>query len=86
MDIDTLKERLGGEWYDTWWCTIFEWINHSEYPFDFWKEVNYGWLEMYSPKEERRCTSMAQRNPISREEFFDRYVNSNPYYNEKYYL
>ena len=31
MDLDALKDRLGGAWYDTWWCAIFEWMTNGVY-------------------------------------------------------
>ena len=48
MDLDALKDRLGGAWYDTWWCAIFEWTTRvaCTNP-DFWGEINRGWLDMY---------------------------------------
>ena len=54
MIIERIKERLGGVWYDTWWCAIFEWLHHPEYPQEFWTEINQGWLEMYDtpPKKQ----------------------------------
>ena len=73
--IATIKARLGGDWYDTWWVAIFNWIH---YPQDFWGEINYGWSEMYEEP--------LKYEPINREEFLKSFINSNPYYNEKYYL
>ena len=54
---DDIKERLGGDWYDNWWCSIFSWLCLHEggktewwsrhYHEDFFKEINSGWIEMY---------------------------------------
>ncbi len=81
MNLDELKDRLGGKWYDTWWLTIFERFNPKpgwvKFAPDFFEYINQGWLDMYyeSPTEEER-----------RENFIKSVtINSNPYYNEKYY-
>lgn len=82
MDIDTLKDRLGGKWYDTWWFAIEERFNPrpiwAKFDADFFDYLNEGWLDMYyvPPTDKER-----------REEFIKSIitVNSNPYYNEKYY-
>ena len=75
MNFDTIKARLGGDWYDTWWCAIFD---RMHYPQDFWEEINRGWMDMYEEPLEY--------DPFNREEFLKSFINSNPYYNEKYYL
>ena len=64
MTLDEIKFRLGGDWYDTWWCAIFGWFtfleeNDSEWLMeewrkDFFNDINAGWLEMYPPKPESR--------------------------------
>ena len=81
FNLETIKERLGGEWYDIWWCAIDERFNSCNgflgMP-DFWGEINSGWLEMYyePPTDEEL-----------REKFLKSIcINSIPYYNEKYYL
>lgn len=52
MNLDELKDRLGGKWYDTWWIAISErfdpmpeWTRCWE-P-DFFEYINEGWLDMY---------------------------------------
>jgi len=74
MDIDALKERLGGAWYDTWWCAIFEWTHQSGGGLspDFWGEINRGWLDMY-------------HEPLTKEQFIASLIRVPVYYNEKYY-
>ncbi len=80
MNIDDLKDRLGGKWYDTWWLAMFE--RFDPFPFgryapDFFELINEGWLDMYyePPTDQER-----------REDFIKSItINSNPYYNEKYY-
>ena len=80
MNLDDLKDRLGGKWYDVWWIAIDErfnplpkWIGLP----DFFQQINAGWLDMYyvPPTDKER-----------REAFIKSIcINSNPYYNEKYY-
>ncbi len=80
MNIDDLKDRLGGKWYDTWWLAIFERFDPfplGRYAPDFFELINEGWLDMYyePPTDQER-----------REDFIKSItINSNPYYNEKYY-
>lgn len=61
MDWDSIKSRFGGEWYDSWWCSAFDWLalqegGHcdwwvEEYHTSFYKEINAGWYEMYPQPE-----------------------------------
>ena len=75
MIIERIKERLGGVWYDTWWCAIFEWMHHPEYPQEFWTEINHGWLEMYDTPPKKQ----------TQQEYIKSFLHTNPYYNERYY-
>ncbi|QBP06033.1 hypothetical protein [Synechococcus phage S-B68] len=82
---DDIKARLGGEWYDIWWCSVFTWLClheggktgwwHRHYREDFFKEINAGWLEM-NPEP-----------PVTQEELIQSWTKwfTNPYYNERYY-
>jgi hypothetical protein len=55
--LDDLRFKLGGDWYDTWWCSAFDWItlfseNQSKWLMKEWREdffdgINAGWYEMY---------------------------------------
>ncbi len=81
MNIDDLKDRIGGKWYDTWWLAIYERFNPrpgwAKFDPDFFEYLNEGWLDMYyePPTDKER-----------REDFIKSItINSNPYYNEKYY-
>ena len=78
--LDKIRFRFGGDWYDTWWLVIserFDSLNSlASWEPDFFDLINKGWLDMYyvPPKKE------------SKEEFIKSFfINSNPYYNEKYY-
>ena len=80
MNLDDLKDRLGGKWYDVWWIAIDErfnplpkWIGLP----DFFQQINAGWLDMYY---------VPPTGLELKEEFIKSItINSNPYYNEKYY-
>ena len=79
MNLDDLKDRLGGKWYDVWWLAIaerFDPFPPRSYAPDFFEYINEGWLDMYyePPTELER-----------KEEYIKSFFNSNPYYNEKYY-
>ena len=74
---DGIKERLGGDWYDNWWCSIFSWLCLHEggksewwsrhYRDDFFKEINSGWIKMYpEPRKE----------PLSKVELIRSMVNA----------
>jgi hypothetical protein len=85
--LDKIRFRFGGDWYDTWWCSAFSWFAlHEggkgnwwceEYHKEFFKDINSGWLDMYyvPPTEEEHKQAWIKSITI----------NSNPYYNEKYY-
>jgi hypothetical protein len=80
MNLDKLKDRLGGKWYDVWWFAIDERFN--PYPKwagepDFFEIINQGWLDMYYVPPTGLELKEAFIKSIT--------VNSNPYYNEKYY-
>tara|TARA_X000001036_G_scaffold354702_1_gene336383 strand:+ start:169 stop:414 length:246 start_codon:yes stop_codon:yes gene_type:complete len=48
--LDSLRFKLGGDWYDTWWLTIDERFDPMPLGFDeptFFDLINKGWLEMY---------------------------------------
>ena len=81
MNLDTIKDRLGGAWYDTWYLAISERLDPTPkwtcWEPDFFEYLNEGWLDMYyePPTEaEMRASFIQAITP-----------NSNPYYNEKYY-
>ena len=82
MNLDDIKDRLGGKWYDTWWWAISEWMDPLNpiacWEPDFFEIINQGWLDMYyvPPTELERKEAFIKSITI----------NSNPYYNEKYYL
>ncbi len=79
--LDKIRFRFGGDWYDTWWLTIFERFNSrpgwAKFDPDFFERINQGWLDMYyvPPTEEERKQALIKYITI----------NSNPYYNEQYY-
>lgn len=60
MDLDRIKDRFGGVWYDTWWCATYSWLSlhgesqsewlMTEWKNDFFRDINSGWLEMYPTK------------------------------------
>ena len=62
--LDTLRFKFGGDWYDNWWCSIFSWFAlHEGEKSDWWEEhyhkeffndINSGWLEMYPPKKKTK--------------------------------
>ena len=63
MNLDTIKDRLGGAWYDEVWCAGFSWFAlqegghtdwwYTDYHKIFFSDINSGWLEMYpEPKKE----------------------------------
>jgi hypothetical protein len=57
QQLDTLRFKLGGDWYDTWWLTIDERFDPMPLGFDeptFFDLINKGWLEMYPPKKKTR--------------------------------
>ena len=48
--LDSLRFKLGGDWYDTWWLTIDERFDPMPFGFGeptFFDLINKGWLEMY---------------------------------------
>tara|TARA_S200002703_G_scaffold158307_1_gene168296 strand:- start:392 stop:613 length:222 start_codon:yes stop_codon:yes gene_type:complete len=52
--LDSLRSKLGGDWYDTWWFAIDE--RFDPFPLGlgeptFFDLINKGWLEMYPPKK-----------------------------------
>ena len=52
--LDDLRFKLGGDWYDTWWLTIDERFDPMPLGFGeptFFDLINKGWLEMYPPKK-----------------------------------
>ena len=68
-------------WYDTWVVAITERLDPSPswatWDPDFFEYINDGWLSMYyePPTDLER-----------KEEYIKSFsINSNPYYNEKYY-
>ena len=77
--LDKIRFRFGGDWYDTWWLAIserFDSLNSlASWEPDFFEHINQGWLDMYyiPPKKQ------------SMEEYIKSFLNTNPYYNEKYY-
>ena len=79
--LDKIRFRFGGGWYDTWWLAIserFDSLNSlASWEPDFFELINQGWLDMYyvPPTDEDRKQSFIKSITI----------NSNPYYNEKYY-
>ena len=80
MNLDDLKDRLGGKWYDTWWLAIaerFDPFPPRNYAPDFFEYINEGWLDMYyePPTDQERKEAFIKSIMI----------HSNPYYNEKYY-
>jgi hypothetical protein len=82
MNLDTLKDKLGGAWYDTWWIAISERFDPMPeclrcWEPDFFEYINEGWLDMYyEPPTEAEMKASFYASIT---------VNSNPYYNEKYY-
>lgn len=64
--LDILRLKFGGDWYDTWWCSSFSWFAlheggkcnwwYKEYHEEFFKDINSGWLEMYPPKPPKNLT------------------------------
>ena len=68
------------KWYDTWAVAIDERLNPCPewtrgWEPDFFEYINEGWLDMYyEPQEEPTI-----------EEYIKDFINSTPYYNEKYY-
>lgn len=69
------------EWYDTWWIAISERMDPlhplASWEPDFFEYINQGWLDMYY---------VPPIGPEIKEEYIKSFINSNPYYNEKYYL
>jgi len=54
--LDTLRAKLGGDWYDTWWLAIserFDPLPEFAYKWEptFLDRKSKGWLEMYPPKK-----------------------------------
>ena len=48
--LDSLRFKLGGDWYDTWWLAITERFDPMPLGFGeptFFDLINDGWLEMY---------------------------------------
>jgi len=84
--LDKIRFRFGGDWYETWWWTISERFDslHSlaEWEPDFFERINQGWLDMYyvPPTEEEHKQAFIKA-------FIKKYItiNRNPYYNEQYY-
>ena len=72
--------RLLAEWYDTWAVAIDERLNPcpkwASWEPDFFEYINEGWLDMYYEPP---------TGPEIKEEYIKSFINSNPYYNEKYY-
>lgn len=80
MNLDTIKDRLGGAWYDSWWLAIAERMDPDppmRFAPDFFEYINEGWLDMYyvPPTDQERKEAFLK----------SMIINSNPYYNEKYY-
>ena len=68
------------EWYDTWWVAICERMDPlhplASWEPDFFEYINQGWLDMYyEPPTGKEL----------KERYIKSFINSNPYYNEKYY-
>jgi hypothetical protein len=69
------------KWYDTWWWAISERMDPlspiTSWEPDFFEYINEGWLDMYyEPPTDLEI----------KEDFIRSFaINSNPYYNEKYY-
>jgi len=68
------------EWYDTWWVAICERMDPlhplASWEPDFFEYINRGWLDMYyEPPTGKEL----------KERYIKSFINSNPYYNEKYY-
>jgi len=59
--LDDLRFKLGGDWYDNWWYSSFSWFAlheggksrwwYNKYHKKFFNGINKGWLEMYPPKK-----------------------------------
>ena len=69
------------KWYGTWWWAIRERMDPlaplSAWVPDFFEYINQGWLDMYYvPPTEQECKEKWLKSVT---------INSNPYYNEKYY-
>ena len=81
MNLDSIKDRLGGKWYDVWWLAIEERFNPrpdwARFDPDFFELINQGWLDMYYVPPTDKELKEAFIKSIT--------INSNPYYNEKYY-
>ena len=50
--LDNLRFKLGGDWYDTWWFAIVERFDpYPEFAYawepTFFDLINKGWLEMH---------------------------------------
>ena len=79
--LDKIRFRFGGDWYDTWWLAIserFDSLNSlASWEPDFFEYINEGWLDMYYVPP----TDLELKEEVIR----SMTVNSNPYYNEKYY-
>ena len=67
------------ECYDVWWWAISERMDPlaplASWEPDFFELINQGWLDMYYEPQEKP----------SMEEYIKSFINSTPYYNEKYY-
>ena len=71
--LDTLRFKFGGDWYDNWWCSIFSWVALHEgekdswweehYHKEFFDDINSGWLEMYPPKKKTK-KKLSDRSPF----------------------
>lgn len=61
QQLDNLRAKLGGEWYDTWWLAIsdrFDPFPEFAYKWEptFFDLINKGWLEMHPPKPPKKLT------------------------------
>ena len=57
--LDALRFKFGGDWYDTWWLTINERFDPMPEGLGeptFFDLLNKGWLEMYPPKLPKKLT------------------------------
>jgi len=78
QQLDKLRAKLGGDWYDEWWCAAFSWFALHEggrcrwwvedYHKEFFNDINSGWLEMYPPEPPKKLT---------REEYIQQYIVAN---------
>jgi hypothetical protein len=59
QQLDNLRAKLGGDWYDNWWYAIDERFDPMPEGFGeptFFDLINKGWLEMHPPKPPKKLT------------------------------